>query len=412
MSIGEEIVVLSTNFQGLQNKNKRMDVLDYLYKTKASIICLQHTYWTPRDESNVRSLWKGDCVLNGFASNSRGVAILFNTNFEYKLLSEYKDSEGNMISLDIDIEEISVKLINLYGPNRDSPEFYTKVKTNIEFSNRIFTIICGDLNPQLDCDLYKHVNNPKARNSVIELMNSFDSKDTFRLMHPSLRRYTWRRKNPIRQARLDYFLISHSMHDIITNCCINPGYRSDHSIVQINIQLSKFYHGRGLWKFNCSLLKDDKYASLVNKLIQEEKLKCAVPVYSLDHLQTVSDEDITFTINNSNFLEMLLLRIRGETIKYATYHKRQDNELENRLKSEIQALENNSTGSPTSLKVLDSKKVEVEMVRQKALMGSAIRARAQWINEGEKPTRYFCSLEKYNYVKRRLNAFNLTMAKL
>ena len=71
--------------------------------------------------------------------------------------------------------------------------------------------------------------------------------------------------------------------------------------------------------------------------------------------------------------------------RYATYRKRQDNELENRLKSEIQALENNSTDSPTSLKALDSKKVELEMVRQKAITGSAIRERAQWINEGEKP---------------------------
>ena len=57
------------------------------------------------------------------------------------------------------------------------------------------------------------------------------------------------------------------------------------------------------------------------KLIQE-KLKYAVLVYSLHHLQNVSNKDITFTINNSNFLEMLLLRIRGETIKYATYRKR------------------------------------------------------------------------------------------
>ena len=124
-------------------------------------------------------------------------------------------------------------------------------------------------------------------------------------------------------------------------------------------------------------------------------------------MQTVSDENITFTINNSNFLEMLLLRIRGETIKYATYRKRQDNELENRLKSEIQALENNCTGSPTSLKALDSKKVELEMVRQKALTGSAIRARAQWINEGEKPTSYFCSLEKYNYVEKTIKCIQL-----
>ena len=124
-------------------------------------------------------------------------------------------------------------------------------------------------------------------------------------------------------------------------------------------------------------------------------------------MQTASDEDITFTINSSNFLEMLLLRIRGETIKYVTYRKRQDNKLENRLKSEIQALENSSTDSPTSLKALDGKKVELEMVRQKAITGSAIRARAQWINGGGKPTRYFCSLEKYSYVEKTIKCIQL-----
>ena len=94
----------------------------------------------------VRSIWKGDCILNGYSSNSRGVAILFNTNFEYKILSVHKDTEGNMISVDINIGEISIKLINLYGPNRDSPDFFSKIKAIIETSNQLFTIICADLN--------------------------------------------------------------------------------------------------------------------------------------------------------------------------------------------------------------------------------------------------------------------------
>ena len=34
MDIGEELVVLSANCQGLQNKSKRRDVLDYLSKTR------------------------------------------------------------------------------------------------------------------------------------------------------------------------------------------------------------------------------------------------------------------------------------------------------------------------------------------------------------------------------------------
>ena len=98
-----------------------------------------------------------------------------------------------MISVDINIGEISIKLINLYGPNRDSADLFSKIKTIIETSNQMFTIICGDLNLvlnlQLEYDQYKHVNNPKSCDTVIKLMNTFDLKDTFRLMHHFLGRY-------------------------------------------------------------------------------------------------------------------------------------------------------------------------------------------------------------------------------
>ena len=129
MSQGEELLVLSANCQGLQNKQKRMDVLDYLGKTNASIICLQDIHWASNDESIVRSMWKGDVILNGESSNSRGVAILLNTNFEYSIISIYKDKEGNMISLDLNFGDTSIKLINMYAPNKDSPEFFEKVRT-------------------------------------------------------------------------------------------------------------------------------------------------------------------------------------------------------------------------------------------------------------------------------------------
>ena len=120
--------MLSANYQGLQNKNKQMDVFDYFQKTKTAITCLEDTHWTPSDESNVRSIWKGDCMLNGYSSNFRGITILFNTNFEYKILSVHKVPEGNMISVDINIGEISIKPINLYGPNRDSPDFLARLR--------------------------------------------------------------------------------------------------------------------------------------------------------------------------------------------------------------------------------------------------------------------------------------------
>ena len=188
------------------------------------------------------------------------------------------------------------------------------------------------------------------------------------------------------------------MQDIITACNINPSYRSDHSSIQLKIMLSKFERGKGLWKFNCSLLKEKSYLELVNSIIQEEKQKYAIPVYALDYLLNIPDNLVNFTITDGEFLEMLLLRIRGESIKFASFQKRQTCELENKLVNEIAFLEANQC--PQDSDTLEDKKKELEKIRDIAIQGTVIRSRAQWLNEGERPSKYFCSLEKYNYTEK------------
>ena len=205
--------------------------------------------------------------------------------------------------------------------------------------------------------------------------------------------YTWHRKNPVRCARLDYFLISESLTDLVDKCYIKPGYRSDHSIVVLTIKICKFKRGRGTWKFNCSLLKDKEYLITINNLIDREKLNYALPVYHPHYVTTIHDNDLQFTISDSIFLETLLLQIRGETIKYSTKVKKQTICTEENLKREIEILENNY--SQANLEELEMKKKELENLRKVKMNGMMVRSRAQWLIDGERPSKYFCSLEKF-----------------
>ena len=113
------------------------------------------------------------------------------------------------------------------------------------------TIVCGDFNlmidPSKDSYNYRHVNNPQSRNCLIDNMNSLNLKDAFRFLNKDARCYTWHKKNPIKRARLDYFIISDNLTDLIDK----PGYRSDHSLIELLMTFCKFQRGRGLWKFNC-----------------------------------------------------------------------------------------------------------------------------------------------------------------
>ena len=71
-------------------------------------------------------------------------------------------------------------------------------------------IMCGDWNLCLDvrkdCENYLHINNPRARNVVLHLLNENKFKDPWRIINENVKKFTWRRLNPTRkQSRLDFF---------------------------------------------------------------------------------------------------------------------------------------------------------------------------------------------------------------
>ena len=182
--MADSIKICSLNCQGLGNSKKRRDVFNYLRNLKYSIIFLQDTHFSKDLEKLVQNEWGFKAVFNSLNSRSRGVAIFFNNNFEFKLNKTHTDDSGNILILDILIFDRKITLVNIYGPNKDTPEFYIDLENKlIEFGNNDI-IIVGDfnmiLNPQIDCINYKHLNNPNARLQVFRLMNDFNLFDVWR----------------------------------------------------------------------------------------------------------------------------------------------------------------------------------------------------------------------------------------
>ena len=189
------------------------------------------------------------------------------------------------------------------------------------------------------------------------------------------------------------------MADLIKTCDIKPGYRSDHSIITMDIILSNFNHGKGTWKFNNSLLHNQDYLNLVNKIIQEEVLKYAVPVYSIQHIKENPDS-ISLILDDELFLEVLLLRIWGETIKFASHLKKEVDKNEKQLLKDIETLESDNDLLTANLQLLLDKKKELQVIRENKIKGQQVRSKLQWLKEGEKPTKYFCNLENKNFIEK------------
>lgn len=212
------IKISTTNCRGLGDFLKRKDVFNYLRSKKHGIYCLQDTHFTNNLEPYVRAEWGGEVVFNSFQSNSRGVCILFSNEIEYKILKSKADQNGNLLALDLELEGKRLTLINIYGPNEDSPNFYTYVSTVIEEFNNEEVIICGDFNlvqnQESDTYNYRNINNPRAKETVLNLKEELNLTDPFREIYSDIKKYTWRKNNPVKQARLDFFLLTENAKHI------------------------------------------------------------------------------------------------------------------------------------------------------------------------------------------------------
>ena len=70
-------------------------------------------------------------------------------------------------------------------------------------------------------------------------MLELDLTDIWRENNPDCKRYTWRKANPLKHSRLDYLLLSDYLIWNFEEADILPGYRSDHSSVDLKLSCGK-----------------------------------------------------------------------------------------------------------------------------------------------------------------------------
>ena len=241
-------------------------------------------------------------------------------------------------------------------------------------------------------------------------------------MHPDDRTYTWTKFNGKKQSRLDFFLVSSSLMPFVQTSSIVPGFCSDHSAIELEMDFSKLSRWKGFWKFNASLLGDQKYRDLIKNTIKRVTAQYAIVLDDENFYVNASKEDlekffssnsealqhIPLKINSQSFLDVLLLEIRRETMQFAARKKRKSIAHEQKIVAEIEVLENKMNAEQDEAemvsinKELQVKKRELENIYAIQAEGAFTHARAETKIEGEKPSRLFCSLEKHNAVQKHV----------
>lgn len=175
----------------------------------------------------------------------------------------------------IEVEELTYLIVNVYGPNDDNPEFYIDLFELIEQQEEPNYLIGGDLNVTLDplLDSRGSSDNHKRKREIINsFMDLQNVTDIWRAQNPDKFQFSWKPKG-VRglnsSSRLDYFLLSEALLSRAKAVEMKGGFQSDHSRVDLLISLAKTPRGKGLWKFNSSLLMDQDFVQRMNTLIEQ-----------------------------------------------------------------------------------------------------------------------------------------------
>ena len=404
------IKIESINCRGIRNKGKRVDIFNKAREDNIHILCLQETHITERDINIIKNEWNVTFHISGNETNSCGVLIAINNNFEYTCHNIITDTQGRHLILDIELIGVARFLLtNIYAPNEDDPYFFENLFNIIENLDTKNLILVGDWNLVIDYELdtlnYKKNNNGKAREKVLYYMEKLDLIDIWRQTHDKDKGYTWRQDYYKKLARLDFFLISETLLDIYSSSKIRPSYKSDHCPVQLELFTSKNNKGKGIWKLNNSLLNDHKLTSLIKKEITLCVSTYACTPYHPDHIINYTTEKIELMIKIDLFWEVLQAQLRGIIITYASKKKRNQQARETFLIKEIEKDSPHIHEHIADLEwmsAFNDKERELEELREYKLKGSLIRARWQQLSEGEKPSKFFLNLENRNFVSKHI----------
>lgn len=315
--------ICTFNVKGLGERKKRNHIFNWLKENEYDICLLQEIHCKIEELSQWEKEWGAKCFLSGNSTNSKGIGIFLKGSFQ---INDYKEIiEGRLQSLSITINDTDLLLINIYAPNNDDPAFFDTLNEILCNNDDKTFIIGGDFNTVLDTDLDKKNGNQdthkRSRQKLNTIIENNELSDIWRMKHPNSKQFTWHSNTkPTIFCRLDYFLASTNILNNIIKCNITTGIRSDHSLVNMQVDFANKKRGPGYFKLNNSIILDEKYQTDIRQCILE------------------------ITANNLNanpntLWELIKGSIRNTSIQYSSYKKKTEMKTEKTLIEQIDKLE-------------------------------------------------------------------------
>lgn len=379
-----EIKIASLNCRGMRQDGKRRKIFQLLKSRSIDICFVQETHCINiKEGKNWGVQWGGPAYWSFGQSNSCGVGILFSSALDLKFQKFHYDHEGRLLYVDINILGVQYRLICTYMPtnSQDRKNFIKKLQLLLHTSKKI--IWGGDFNFVESLILDKEGGNFERGsvgvNEFSSVKTDFDLVDVYRNLYKNQKVFTWSDSSDAIHCRLDRFYISKCLCSLLSDIEVFPvpWSISDHSLVEVSFKAFSSdtrQLGPGYWKCNTSVLSDrdfkaDLEMSWANFAEIEDKdgdwwdgFKSSVKRLVILHSNRLS-------LQSQKHLHNLMAQFR-------------DLKAQERVNPGIHAA--------NILRI----EFEIESLLVKTAHGAKIRSKAKYLDDAEKPTRYFLRKEK------------------
>ena len=340
-------------------------------------------------------------------NSARGVAVYINKKVDCKPVHSYRDEEGRMVAVVLDLNGQRISIVNVYAPN---PSFLAndilahqtffedlaiQLNTIKAQHNVAETIIMGDFNTITNINLDAYGGNPRLYSKSLETIEVIKAEhglcDIFRELNPDKRLCTFSPgglnvRNIYR--RLDYILIPETWRGLVKTTEIIPAPHSDHRLIKLTMCKDTDRKNIGLWRHNDSINNNKEY---------NEEFNTRFPSW-VEDAETLSDPRSRW--------ELIKFHIKNHSRSFSIKLAKRKREFKKSAELRMIDLDNKIMINPENTEIA-SQYVQAKTIYDSILEEEneqlRFRARVAIYEKGEKSTDFF-----FRQIKQNASRSNIT----
>ena len=376
--------ISAVNINGLRDRTSqtKADTACHLFHSSHSPITFLLDTRLNRDlEHRLTRPWPGTVLFaHNELDSSAGIAALLLDDIPLNRV--IRDPCGRYLMLDFALPTMHLLLVAVYAPASDPPSrkrFFNDLKTKIAslLEEDQSLVLLGDFNmvETLKCD--RDTCRPRHDPSLPQfhsLKHTLDLEDIWRKQHPHATQYTFTSPTGHR-SRIDRAYTSRDIRALVSHTSIVPFVHSDHDVLCLRLTSTSIRLGKGRWRLDKTILPSPAYHTLISDFWTEWRARRA----SYDSVLDWWDAG-----------KLRIQRLSSDFARQARLAPliRIDS-LRKRLR--------NASHKPTSpsFTLLTAKlSTELASLERRQAQRSLLAAKTQWVEQGEKCTKFFLNLQK------------------